>query len=117
MTCGLVHASYSLPEWQAGDGKIGRTLGDPFNKNSHRSDREKWSTSKGGPVFSKLFRLDQTDPLGFRPKFLEILVEWIVPPQSSALPFLFKEIFFKFFFLGTASHWNTLHNYLIFILT
>ena len=55
---------------------IGR---DPFNQNSNRSDREKWSTSKGGPVFSKLFRLDRTDPLSFGPKFSEILVEWIAP--------------------------------------
>ena len=48
----------------------GRNLGrDPFNQNSNRCDREKWSTSKGGPVFSKLFRLDRTDPLSFRPKF------------------------------------------------
>ena len=81
---------------------------DPFNQNSHRSDREKWSTSKDGPVFSKLFRLDQTDPLGFGPKFLEILVEWIAPPESSALPFLFKEIFLKFFFLAqlpTGTHY------------
>ena len=52
---------------------------DPFNQNSNRSDREKWSSSKGGPVFSKLFRLDQTDPLSFGPKFPEILVEWIAP--------------------------------------
>ena len=52
---------------------------DPFNQNSNRSDREKWSTSKGGPVFSKLFRLDRTDPLSFGPKFPEILVEWIAP--------------------------------------
>ena len=57
---------------------------DPFNQNSNRSDREKWSTSKGGPVFSKLFRLDRTDPLimrtiEFGPKFPEILVEWIAP--------------------------------------
>ena len=52
---------------------------DPFNQNSNRSDREKWSTSKGGPVFSKLFRLDRTDPLSFGPKFSEILVEWIAP--------------------------------------
>ena len=29
---------------------------DPFNQNANRSDREKWSTSKGGLVFSKLFR-------------------------------------------------------------
>ena len=55
---------------------------DPFNQNSNRSDREKWSTSKGGPVFSKLFRLDQTDPLSFGPKFPEILVEWIAPEAS-----------------------------------
>ena len=25
---------------------------DPFNQNSNRSNREKWSASKGGPVFS-----------------------------------------------------------------
>ena len=36
-------------------------------------------TSKGGPLFSKLFRLDRTDPFRFRPKFPEILVEWIAP--------------------------------------
>ena len=30
---------------------------DPFNQNSDRSDRQKWSTSKGGPVSSKRFRL------------------------------------------------------------
>ena len=57
-------------------GKVGR---DPFNQNSDRSDREKRTTSKGGPVFSKLFRLDRTDPLSFGPKFPEILVEWIAP--------------------------------------
>ena len=55
---------------------------DPFNQNSDRSDREKRTTSKGGPVFSKLFRLDRTDPLSFRPKFPEILVEWIAPAIS-----------------------------------
>ena len=59
---------------------IGR---DPFNQNSNRSDREKRTTSKGGPVFSKLFRLDRTDPLSFGPKFPEILVEWIAPIVSS----------------------------------
>ena len=52
---------------------------DPFNQNSDRSDRVKRTTSKGGPVFSKLFRLDRTDPLSFGPKFPEILVEWIAP--------------------------------------
>ena len=52
---------------------------DPFNQNSDRSDREKRTTSKGGPVFPKLFRLDRTDPLSFGPKFPEILVEWIAP--------------------------------------
>ena len=30
-------------------------------------------------LFSKLFWLDQTDPLSFGPKFPEILVEWITP--------------------------------------
>ena len=55
---------------------------DPFNQSSNRSDREKWSTSKGGPVVSKLFRLDRTDPLGFGTKFPEILVEWIGPQTS-----------------------------------
>ena len=30
---------------------------------------KKWSTSKGGPVFSKLFRLDRMVPLSFGPKF------------------------------------------------
>ena len=35
-----------------------------------------WSTSKGGPVFSKLFPVDRTDQL----KFSEILVEWIATP-------------------------------------
>ena len=49
---------------------------------SDRSDREKWSTSKCGPVFSKLFRLDRTDLLSFGPKFPEIFVEWIAPIQS-----------------------------------
>ena len=52
---------------------------DPFNQNSDRSDREKRTTSKGGPVFSKLFRWDRTDALSFGPKFPEILVEWITP--------------------------------------
>ena len=47
----------------------------PFR--SDGSNREKRSTSKGGPLFSKLFRLDLTDPFSFRPKFPEILVEWI----------------------------------------
>ena len=56
---------------------------DPFNQNSNRSDRENWSTSKGGPVFSKLFRFDRTDPLSFGPKFPEILVEWIAPLDNS----------------------------------
>ena len=48
---------------------------------SDRSNRKKWSTSKGGPDFSKRFRLDLADPFSFRPKFLEILVEWIAPSK------------------------------------
>ena len=55
----------------------------PFR--SDRSNREKRSTSKGGPLFSKLFRLDLTDPFSFRPKFPEILVEWIAPIEKESL--------------------------------
>jgi len=43
---------------------------------SDRSNRKKWSISKGGPDFSKLFRLDRAYPFSFRPKFPEIFVEW-----------------------------------------
>ena len=57
---------------------------DPFNQNSDRSDREKRNTSKGGPVFPKLFRLVRTDPLSFGPKFPEILVEWIAPKKMGS---------------------------------
>ena len=71
---------------------------DPFNQNSNRPDREKWSTSKGGPVFSKLFRLDRTDPLSFGPKFLEILVEWIAPTMTLHSPCVIKV---NFMFLQT----------------
>ena len=48
--------------------------------------REKRTTSKGGPVFSKLFRLDRTDPLSFGPKFPETLVEWIAPRECKKNP-------------------------------
>ena len=71
---------------------IGR---DPFNQNSNRSDREKRTTSKGGPVFSKLFRLDRTDPLSFGPKFPESLVEWIAPIVTKhvrIMDFCFKNL-------------------------
>ena len=51
-------------------------------------DREMWSTSKGGPVFSKLFQLDRTDPLSFGPKFPEILVEWIAPYELTLLTYV-----------------------------
>ena len=33
--------------------------------------------------FSKLFRLDRTDPLSFGPKYPESLVEWIAPKKSN----------------------------------
>ena len=38
---------------------------------------EKWDPPRKvhGPIFSKLLRLDRTDPFSFRPKFPEILVE------------------------------------------
>ena len=38
-------------------------------KISDQLDWEMWSTSKGGPVFSKLFQLDQTDPLSLDRNF------------------------------------------------
>ena len=44
---------------------------------SDQSNRENWFTSKGGPIFSKLFRLHRSDPFSFRPKFPDILAEWI----------------------------------------
>ena len=50
---------------------------------SDQSNREKWSTLEGGPVFSKLFLFDRTDPLRFGPKFPESLVEWIAPSVCS----------------------------------
>ena len=47
--------------------------------------RDFWSTSKGEPVFSKLFRLEGTDPLSFGPEFSEILVELIAPTVTSGM--------------------------------
>ena len=41
----------------------------------HSTKHQTGPTGKGGPVFSKLFRLDRTDPLSFGPKFPESLVE------------------------------------------
>ena len=79
--CHYSSVQFDSPELPCA-GIVGR---DPFNQNSNRSDRKKWSTSKGGPVFTKLFRLDQTDPSSFGPKFPEILVEWIAPLLSSTL--------------------------------
>ena len=75
-------------EFQSNSVELNRFLGrDPFNQNSNRSDREKWSTSKGGPVFSKLFRLKRTDPLSFGLKFPEILVEWIAIAPLNSIDF------------------------------
>ena len=41
-----------------------------------------WKFIKPRCNFSKLFRLERTDPLSFGPKFPEILVEWIAPPVN-----------------------------------
>ena len=49
------------------------------NGQSDLSNQEKWSTSKGGLISPKLFRLDRTDPFSFGPKLPEILLEWIAP--------------------------------------
>lgn len=50
-----------------------------------RSIQEKWSTSKGGPAFSRLFRLDQAIPFSFRPTFSEILTQWIATWKKTAV--------------------------------
>ena len=47
----------------------------PFS--SDRSNREKWSTSKGGAVFRNFCRLNRANPFNSRQKFSEIVVEWI----------------------------------------
>ena len=76
-------ALFIIYKWLTYQTTCNHQLGrDPLNQNSDRSDREKRTTSKGGLVFSKLFRLDRTDPLSFGPKFPEILVEWIAPLGS-----------------------------------
>ena len=72
---------------------FGRSWARSIQPNSNWSDREKWSTSKGGLVFSKLFRLDRTDPFSFGPKFPEILVEWIAPLVISSYVILPLYIF------------------------
>ena len=53
--------------------------GSVWSNGTFHFDRQKWSTSKGGMIFWKPFRLDRTDLFSFRPKFPEILVEWIAP--------------------------------------
>jgi len=52
-----------------------------WNRNflSERSDRKKRSTSKGGPSFPKIFRLDRTVPFSSGPEFPDILVDWKAP--------------------------------------
>ena len=65
----------------------------PFNQNSDQSDPEKWSTSKGGPVFSKLFRLDRTDPLTFEPEFWKFWVNGSRPLNRGGLPFMVVSIY------------------------
>ena len=69
---------------------------DPFNQNSNRSDREKRTTSKGGPVLSKLFRWGRTDPLSFGPKFPESLVKWIAPRVYGWVYDLFANVLSRF---------------------
>ena len=48
--------------------------------------------------FSKLFRLDRTDPLSFGPKFPEILVEWIAPLAFIVFYCIYTESFRRSFF-------------------
>ena len=56
----------------------------PDNRDNIGTKIQTCPTAKRGPPqkvdqFFRNFRLDQTDPLSFGPKFPEILVEWIVP--------------------------------------
>ena len=57
----------------------------------HSTKIQTGPTGKRGPpqkvdhFFSKLFRLDRTDPLSFGPEFPEILVEWIAPNAFATL--------------------------------
>ena len=100
----LVNFCYIMSHTSSGT--YSRELGhDPFDQNSDRSDRKKRTTSKGGPVFSKLFRLDRTDPLSFGPKFPESLVEWIAPLVFCAVHIVKKlkehKFVFCFIFLFT----------------
>ena len=55
--------------------KTHRQGSDPFKQNSDRSDRKKLSTSKGAPIFAKLFR-----------NFRKFLVEWIAPGDPAVIP-------------------------------
>ena len=57
----------------------------------HSTKIQTCPTGKRGPPqkvdqFFRNFRLDQTDPLSFGPKFPEILVEWIVPCGITGSP-------------------------------
>ena len=57
---------------------IGIENGSDWSNGTVHSDQtgpteERW---KGGPIFSKRFRLDRTDLFRFKPKFPQILVEW-----------------------------------------
>ena len=91
--CGLLRFSYNITSVHINQGWVRNSERDPFNQNFARSDREKRSTSKGGPVFSKLFRLDRTDSLSFGPKFWSngsrpvrpLMIWWALPARNQHL--------------------------------
>ena len=89
---------------------------NPFTKISNRSDREKWSTSKGGPVFSKLFRLDRTDPLSFGPKFTKFWLNGLRPwlPHHVNVVILEWEIEWWKQAPGPFPSWKNFHNWRVF---
>ena len=72
-----------------------------FGRSWARSIQPKFQLVRPGKVvhlkrwtrFSKLFRLDRTDPFSFGPKFPEILVEWIAPLVISSYVILPLYIF------------------------
>ena len=109
MTCGLVHASYSLPEWQAGDGKIGRTLGA-----IHSTKIPTGPTGKSGPpqkvdLFFRNF-CGWTKPIHWvlDQNFWKFWLNGSCPLSQVPSLFFSKRFFLNFFFwaqLPTGTHY------------
>ena len=66
-----------------GQYRTARSLG--LRMGQKRSIQEKWSTSKGGPAFSRLFWLNETIPFSFLPTFPVILAQWIATRKKTVV--------------------------------